>query len=241
MKSTLTIIKTLFFITLSFSQTKNFYMNTNGKIIDQETYNFQKNNLAEKFKKGNKSMQIVEENNELYQKNDSLVISYKWHITDSPKKTLKEINNKKLLIGKEYPILNENTLSGKSISLNDLKGKPTLINLWFTKCTPCIEEIPVLNNLKANYGEKFNFLAITMDSEDKVKKLLEKHKYDFDHIVNSNKLTKKLGFDGYPVNLFLDKNGVLKIIEGNVNYVMVDGELKMGDGMEFIKILEKLL
>lgn len=56
MKLTLTIIKTLFFITLSFSQTKNFYMNTNGKIIDQETYNFQKNNLAEKFKKGNKSM-----------------------------------------------------------------------------------------------------------------------------------------------------------------------------------------
>lgn len=241
MKLTLTIIKTLFFITLSFSQTKNFYMNTNGKIIDQETYNFQKNNLAEKFKKGNKSMQIVEENNELYQKNDSLVISYKWHITDSPKKTLKEINNKKLLIGKEYPILNENTLSGKSISLNDLKGKPTLINLWFTKCAPCIEEIPVLNNLKANYGDKFNFLAITMDSEDKVKKLLEKHKYDFDHIVNSYKLTTKLGFEGYPVNLFLDKNGVLKIIEGNVNYVMVDGELKMGDGMEFIKILEKLL
>ena len=42
-------------------------------------------------------------------------------------------------------------------------------------------------------------------------------------------------------NLFLDKNGVVKIIEGNVNYTFVDGELKMGDGMEFIQILEKLL
>ena len=50
-----------------------------------------------------------------------------------------------------------------------------------------------------------------------------------------------MGFEGYPVNLFLDKNGVVKIIKGNVNYEIVNGKAKMGDGMEFIQILEKLL
>lgn len=186
-------------------------------------------------------MQIVEDINELYKRNDSIVYSYTWHFTHTPKKTIKEIARKKEIIGKEYPIENEITLSGKQISLNDIKGKPTLINLWFTSCAPCIEEMPVLNDLKAKYGEKFNFLSITMDSETKVRKLLEKHKFDFEQIVNSIKLTTKLGFNGYPVNLFLDKNGIVKIIEGNVNYTFVDGELKMGDGMEFIQILEKLL
>jgi hypothetical protein len=29
------------------------------------------------------------------------------------------------------------------------------------------------------------------------------------------KLTKKLGFEGYPVNIFLDENGIIKIT-GNV-------------------------
>ena len=117
-----------------------------------------------------------------------------------------------------------------------------MINLWFTSCSPCIEEMPVLNELKSKYGEKFNFLAITYDSESKVKALLEKHKFEFTHIVNSKKLTTKLGFNGYPINLFLDKNGVVKIIEGNVPiYENEVGEITMSDGIEFIQILEKLL
>jgi len=216
-------------------------MNKLGKTIDKETYDFQKQNSLEKIQKNMKSMKMVEDLNELYNRNDSLVYSYTWHFTDSPKKTIKELEKKKAIIGKEYPIENETTLGGKNISLSSLKGKPTLINLWFTSCAPCIEEMPVLNELKSKYSDKFNFLSITMDSESKVNKLLEKHKFNFDHIVNSEKLTTKMGFNGYPVNLFLDKNGVVKIIEGNVNYTFVDGELKMGDGMEFIQILEKLL
>jgi thiol-disulfide isomerase/thioredoxin len=216
-------------------------MNKLGKTIDKETYDFQKQNSLEKIQKNMKSMKMVEDLNELYNRNDSLVHSYTWHFTDNPKKTIKELEKKKAIIGKEYPIENETTLGGKNISLSNLKGKPTLINLWFTGCAPCIEEMPVLNELKSKYSDKFNFLSITMDSESKVNKLLEKHKFNFDHIVNSKKLTTKMGFNGYPVNLFLDKNGVVKIIEGNVNYTFVDGELKMGDGMEFIQILEKLL
>lgn len=241
MKSTLTIFTFLFIFNISLGQSNSYYMNKLGKIINQENYDIQKSNIIEKTQKNMKSMQLVEDLNELYSKNDSIVFSYTWHFTDNPKKTIKEIEKKKEIIGKEFPIENELTLEGKSISLNDLKGKPTLINLWFTSCAPCIEEMPVLNDLKKEYGEKFNFLSITMDSETKVKKLLEKHKFEFEHIVNSKKLTTKLGFNGYPVNLFLDKNGVVKIIEGNVNYTLVDGELKIGDGMEFIQILEKLL
>jgi thiol-disulfide isomerase/thioredoxin len=217
-------------------------MNTLGIIIDQQKYEQQKNTFLEKVQQNMKSMQIVDELNELYNRNDSIVYNYLWHVTDTPKKKIKEIDRKKAIIGKEYPIKNETTLDGKQISLNDLKGKPTLINLWFTSCSPCIEEMPVLNELKSKYGEKFNFLAITYESESKVKTLLEKHKFEFTHIVNSKKLTTKLGFNGYPINLFLDKNGVVKIIEGNVPiYENEVGEITMSDGIEFIQILEKLL
>jgi cytochrome c biogenesis protein CcmG/thiol:disulfide interchange protein DsbE len=241
MKTRLTIFALLSIINFSFGQSNKYYLNKSGKINDQQNYDLLKNSTLEKIQKNMKSMQIIEDLNELYSRNDSIVYSYAWHFTDSPKKTIKEIERKKAIIGKEYPIENETTLDGKQISLNDLKGKPTLVNLWFTGCAPCIEEMPVLNELKSKYGEKFNFLSITFDSESKVKKFLEKHKFEFAHIVNSKKLTEKLGFEGYPVNLFLDKNGIVKIIEGNVNYKLVDGKPKMGDGMEFIQILEKLL
>jgi len=216
-------------------------MSKSGKIIDQQNYDVIKNTSLEKITKKRSSMQIIEELNELYSRNDSIVYSYTWNFTDNPKKLIKEINKKKELIGKVYPIENEITIEGKKISLNDFKGKPTLINLWFTSCAPCIEEMPVLNELKKKFGGEFNFLSITMDSESKVKKFLETHEFDFEHIANSKKLTTDLGFSGYPLNIVLDKNGVVKTIEGNVNYTVVNGELKMGDGMELIKILEKLL
>jgi cytochrome c biogenesis protein CcmG/thiol:disulfide interchange protein DsbE len=241
MKLSLTTLLLLFSTNFSFAQAEKYYVNKQGKIIDQKSYAQQKINLIEKIQKNRKSMQIVEDLNELYNRNDSLCYNYTWHFTDNPKKIIKEIEKKKAIIGKIYPIENEITLDGKKINLDDLKGKPTMINLWFTACAPCIEEMPVLNQLKFKYGEKYNFLSITMDSESKVKKFLEKHKFDFAHIVNSKKLTSNFGFNGYPVNLFLDKNGIIKIIEGNVNYILIDGNLKMGDGMEFIKILEKLL
>ena len=240
MKVILTIFA-LFLIAFSFGQSNNYYMSKSGKIIDQQNYDVIKNTSLEKITKKRSSMQIIEDLNELYSRNDSIVYSYTWNFTDNPKKLIKEINKKKELIGKVYPIENEITIEGKKISLKYFKGKPTLINLWFTSCAPCIEEMPVLNELKKKFGGEFNFLSITMDSESKVKKFLETHKFDFEHIVNSKKLTTDIGFSGYPVNIILDKNGVVKTIGGNVNYTVVNGELKMGDGMEFIKILEKLL
>lgn len=236
-----TVLSLLFTINFTFGQQKSYYMNKLGSIIDQQSYDQKKITSLEKIQKNIKSMQLVEDINELYNRNDSLVYSYVWHFTDSPKTTLKAMQREKTIIGKVYPIENETTLNGAQISLNSLKGKPTLINLWFTSCAPCIEEMPVLNELKSKYSDKFNFLSITMDSEEKVMKFLKNHKYDFEHIVNSKKLTTKLGFSGYPVNLFLDKSGVVKIVEGNVSYKVVDGKVIMGDGMEFIKILERLL
>jgi cytochrome c biogenesis protein CcmG/thiol:disulfide interchange protein DsbE len=242
MKSRLTIFTLLLLFNFSFAQSNKYYMNKLGNIIDQQKYDQQKNNSLKKIQQNMKSMQIVEDLNELYSKNDSIVYAYTWHFTDSPTTKIIEIERKKAIIGKKYPIARETTLDGKLISLNDLKGKPTLVNLWFTSCSPCIEEMPILNDLKSKYGAKFNFLSITFDSKSKVKKFLEKHKFEFTHIVNSKKLTSKLGFNGYPINLFLDKNGAIKIIEGNVPiYENEVGELRMSDGIEFIKILEKLL
>jgi thiol-disulfide isomerase/thioredoxin len=228
-------------MTFSFGQSNKYYINKIGKIIDQQNYDLLKNTSLEKLNKKRVSMQIIEDLNELYSRNDSIVYTYKWNFTDNPKRTIEEINKKKELIGKVYPIENEITLEGKVINLNNLKGKPTLINLWFTSCAPCIEEMPVLNELKKKFSEKFNFLSITMDSESKVKKFLIAHPFDFEHIVNSKKLTTNLGFSGYPINVILDKNSIVKTIERTVNYSVVNGNLIIGDGMEFIKILEKLL
>lgn len=71
------------------------------------------------------------------------------------------------LLDKKFPVKNlkdENNLDFKIESLN---GKPTFINIWFTTCGPCIEELPHLTELQNKLSSDVNFVAITFDSKRK--------------------------------------------------------------------------
>jgi len=221
---------------------KNKYYTNEKVILDEKEYLANKKSVLEQMKSFTTDMKVFEEIDIKYQNKDSIVYSYMWHFTQDIKATEKEIKMKKSLIGKVYPIKNEITLDGKLIGIKSLIGKPTLINLWFTNCAPCLEEIPVLNKIMQDNKNRFNFVAVTFDSNKKVSKLLSKRKFDFTHIVSSQKLTKKLGFEGYPVNIFLDENGIIREITGNIPITENEkGEQIMSDGREFTAILEKYL
>ncbi|RPD94282.1 TlpA family protein disulfide reductase [Aureibaculum marinum] len=101
--------------------------------------------------------------------------------------------------------------------------------------------MPILNKIYDKHKSDYNFIAITYESKEKVDKFLKKHPYKFLQIVDANEFTNKLGLEAYPVNLFLDKNGIVKYAENGIPYkVNVTGKTEMGDGTEFLKKLEKL-
>lgn len=225
-----------------FSQSNVYYRDANGTIKDEKTYNEQKDKALASMREFSKSMNIYEELDQEFNRNDSLVYSYKWHFTDNVDRTKAEIERKKALIGKVFPINAVKTLDGRVVSIDDFKGKPTLVNMWFTTCKPCIEEMPVLNQMQAENSDRFNFLSITFESESTVRKFLKRFDFEFEHIVDSDELTSDLGFQSFPANLFLDKEGRLRVIEGNIPYKKNEnGELEISDGAEFLAILEGLL
>lgn len=56
-----------------------------------------------------------------------------------------------------------NTITGETVALKKLKGKPVLITFWATNCKTCIEEIPQLNQLYNNYhSQGLQIIAISM-------------------------------------------------------------------------------
>ena len=58
------------------------------------------------------------------------------------------------------------TLRGKSLSLNELKGKVVLVNFWATWCLPCQWEMPLMEKLYQGYKDKgFVVVAISLDRE----------------------------------------------------------------------------
>lgn len=57
-------------------------------------------------------------------------------------------------VGQPLPDLTFATLAGDSLSLGELDGRPVLLNLWATWCPPCRAEIPFLQTLHEEYGER---------------------------------------------------------------------------------------
>ncbi len=56
---------------------------------------------------------------------------------------------------------------GRPITLEDLKGRVLLVNLWATWCVPCRKEMPELDHLEAALGgPDFHVVAINLDTRD---------------------------------------------------------------------------
>ncbi|WP_289043322.1 TlpA disulfide reductase family protein [uncultured Olleya sp.] len=108
-------------------------------------------------------------------------------------------------------------LNSNRFKLSDLKGQVVVLNFWFTKCGPCIKEMPELNNLAEDFkNKKVKFLAITFNSKEVVKQFLQDTTFDFDIAPNANDVITMYGVQSYPTSIVVDKNG--NIVTKEVGY-----------------------
>lgn len=174
-------------------------------------------------------------------KKDSVISKVSFNFSD--KKEGESANSDPLstFLNKSLPGLTLEMLTGESLRMNQLKGKPTMINFWFTTCAPCIDEMPVLNQIAERYKNEVNFIAITYESDKEVANFLKKHPFNFEHLINGQSFIDSLRITAFPRNLFLDKEGILKYIESGIPYERLDnGKLVMGDGKALVEIIGRL-
>lgn len=68
-------------------------------------------------------------------------------------------------VGRPVPDYAAATLAADSASLEDLRGKVVLLNVWATWCPPCREEIPALQDLHERYSAQgLEVLGVTIDA-----------------------------------------------------------------------------
>jgi len=103
-------------------------------------------------------------------------------------------------------------LNGNQISSEDLHEKVVLLNFWFTRCAPCIAEMPYLNQIKEDYSNKdILFISMAPEEKDKIEQFLKKHPFNFRHIPDADDLLKQFG-TGFPKNILIDKKGIIRIM-----------------------------
>ncbi|OJZ07991.1 TlpA disulfide reductase family protein [Sphingobacterium sp. 40-24] len=108
------------------------------------------------------------------------------------------------------------------LSLNQLKGKVVVINLWATWCPPCLAEMPSLDQLYKDFkgNDAIVILAVDIDGNlSASRKFMAKRKYSLPVYQLNSALPKELSTTSIPTTIILDKAGKLVIKHvGGMNF-----------------------
>jgi thiol-disulfide isomerase/thioredoxin len=105
------------------------------------------------------------------------------------------------------------TLSGESIQLSELRGKPVVINFWATWCGPCIEEMPTIEKYYHQYKNDFRILAVNDDEPAAdVEKFVRDMGLTFDILLDPGAKVQSLyRLRGYPTSFIVDAEGIVRV------------------------------
>ena len=122
---------------------------------------------------------------------------------------------------KALPISAESWVTGAEVDPTAADGKTIyLVEVWSVTCPPCVQTIPILNDLQKRYADQgFKIVSFTSDSLEEVEPFLEEHPMEYSSFIDKDGETtiNYMAADNrntIPHAFMFDKDGNL-IWEGN--------------------------
>lgn len=108
-------------------------------------------------------------------------------------------------------------LDGNSVTLDDFYGRPVILNFWATWCTPCREEIPLLETIHRDSGwqnEGLAILAIDVgERKSTVRDFVEEYGISFTVLLDTERdVFRQYFVRGVPTTFFIDRKGVIQSV-----------------------------
>ena len=110
------------------------------------------------------------------------------------------------------PAFSLQTLSGQTVSLESLKGKPVLQAFWAPWCGVCKTESRNFSWVKNIVGDRFHVLSVASGWEDvsQVKGYVAQNGVDYPVLLDVVQLSSQFRVEAFPTVYFLDSEGKVK-------------------------------
>ena len=123
-------------------------------------------------------------------------------------------------VGEQVPEFNVNLLCGKTLNINNLKGKVVLVNFWATWCPYCVQELTRFPEeiVKKFAGKDFAVVCIDRmdgkrETQEKVEEFMKAKGYKFPvGLDEGGKVFGMFATSGIPRNYVIGKDGKIAYI-----------------------------
>jgi peroxiredoxin len=108
------------------------------------------------------------------------------------------------------PDFTRNDLDGKTLQLQQYRGKLVLLNFWATWCAPCLSELPRFAAWQRSYGKDgLQIIGVSMDEDEThARRMSEKMHLSYPVVMGNAQLGDSYGgVMGLPLSYLIDPRG----------------------------------
>lgn len=108
---------------------------------------------------------------------------------------------------------------GGEHTLDELRGSPAVLNLWFSRCIPCRRELVDFAEVHTEYGDRVTFVGIDpFDTPEAMVEFATERGVEYDLWRDPDQeFVDAIGIVGFPVTLFVDADGIVLRQTGEID------------------------
>lgn len=159
----------------------------------------------------------------------TIAVSFLFQLRDSLLDRLPGLPEEGPTQNAEVPDFTLQTVDGETVSLSDYRGRPVVLNFWATWCTPCREEMPLLqDSYEAHAEEGLVVIGVNVrETPEAIERFLDEVIIDFPILLDSDTaVVNRYLVTSLPMTFFIDRNGRLRtLVVGGMSREVLDERL----------------